>query len=203
MNILIVDDHNLVLEGFSKILQDIHNVENIDAFATGTAVCDVLKTKCYDIYIIDLKLPDIDGFDLIEHIRAVHGEAKILVCTMVEDAWVINRLIHSKVNGIVFKSSAVEHIGLALQNIAAGKKYYCKRFEQHYARFHKKPKMNFTPRELEVLGYIIEGMTSIEIAAKIGVSDNAVEGFRKSMFEKTGVRNAAQLVAFAYENKII
>ena len=63
--------------------------------------------------------------------------------------------------------------------------------------------MKLTPRELEVLGYIIEGMTTREIAEKMSVSDNAVEGFRKSLFEKTGARNAAQLVSYTYEKNLL
>ncbi len=208
MNILIADDHNLVLEGFSRVLQEVPGVGNIDAFTGGMAVCQALQTNHYDVYIIDLKLPDMDGFDLIEHIRTTHSGAKILVCTMNEDVWIINRLIQSDVNGIVFKNSSVEHIGKALQEISLGGKYYCPRFNQlkdNYETHRKKAgsrSMRLTPREMEVLGYIIEGMNTREMAEKMGISDNGVEGFRKSLFEKTGVRNVAQLVFYAYENNL-
>ena len=208
MNILIADDHSLVLEGFTKVLQNIPEIGKIDAFNDGMSVCQILQTKSYDIYIIDLKLPDIDGFDLIKHIRNIHSGAKILVCTMVENASIINRLIHNNVDGIVFKKSSVEHIGIAIKSIYKGEKYFCPRFtylNKQNETFQKRAgthTMNLTQRELEVLGYIIEGMTSREIAKKIGVSDNCVEGFRKSLLEKTGSRNAAQLVAYAYENNL-
>ena len=208
INILIADDHSLVLEGFNKVLQDMPEDINIESFTTGEEVCRKLETNHFDIYIIDLKLPDMDGFDLIEHIRSMHSEAKILVCTMNEDTWIINRLIKMNVDGIVFKNSSIEHIGIAVQNISTGKKYFCPRFDylkKRFEAFRKKAgkrTMNLTPRELEALGYIIEGMTTREIAEKMGVSDNAVEGFRKGLFEKTGVRNVAQLVAYAYENQL-
>ena len=208
MDILIADDHSLVLEGLSRILREIPNVGNIDTFSEGMAVYEALQTNCYDVYIIDLKLPDADGFDLIEHIRAAHSEAKILVCTMNEDIWIINRLIKLNVDGVVFKNSSVEHVPQAVQDILAGGKYFCPRYaklKERYETYRKKAgtrTMNLTCRELEVLGYITEGMTTLEIARKMDVSDNAVERFRKILFEKTGVRNVAQLVSFAYENNM-
>ena len=208
MDILIADDHSLVLEGFIRILQDITDVEKIDTFIAGKAVCKALQTKYYDIYIIDLKLPDMDGFELIEHIRSIHSDAKILVCTMVEDVWIINRLIQVNVDGIVFKKSSVEHISKALQDISTGEKYFCPRFiqlKEQYEAVRKKSgirAMHLTHRELEVLGYIVEGLTTREIAQKIQVSDNAVEGFRKNLFEKTGARNVAQLVSYSYQNNL-
>ncbi len=209
MNILIVDDHSLVLEGFSRILQEVPGVGNIDTFTGGMAVCPALQTNRYDVYIIDLKLPDMDGFDLIGHIREVHSGAKVLVYTMNEDVWIIKQLIQSDVDGIVFKNSPVEHIGNALQEISAGGKYYCPRFTQlkdNYETQRKKAgsrSMQLTSREMEVLGYIIEGMNTREMAEKMGISDNGVEGFRRNLFEKTGVRNVAQLVVWAYENNLV
>jgi len=208
MNILIADDHSLVLEGLAKVLQNIPETGIIDIFTEGMSVCQILQTNRYDVYIIDLKMPDIDGFELINHIRAAHSDAKILVCTMIENASIINRLIYKNVDGVVFKSSSAEHLAKALKNISQGKKYFCPRFaclEKQYEKHRKKmgtDMLNLTQRELEVLGYIIEGMTSSEMAKKMGVSENGVEGFRKSLLEKTNVRNVAQLVAFAYENKL-
>lgn len=208
-NILIADDHSLILEGFSRLLQDMSDVGNIDTFTDGASVCSALQSTLYDVYIIDLKLPDMDGFELMEQIRAAHSGAKIIVCTMVEDVWVINRLIQSDVDGIVFKNSSVEHIGKALTCVSSGKKYYCPRFihlKKRYDTYRKKTgnkTMNLTLREQEVLSYIIEGMTTREIAEKMGVSENGVEGFRKNLLDKTGVRNVAQLVAYAYENQLV
>ena len=208
LQVLIADDHSLILEGFIRILQNLPEVRTIDTFSVGSSVCKALKTKRYDVYIIDMKLPDMDGFELIGFIRAAHPEAKILVCTMVEDTWLVNKMIQSNLDGIVFKNSSVAHIGQAVKSIAIGEKYFCPRFTQIKKQYeaHRKKigtrTMNLTHRELEVLGYITEGMTSLEIAEKMKISDNAVEGFRKNLFEKTGVRNVAQLVAWAYENKL-
>lgn len=209
IDVLIADDHSLVLEGFSRVLQEIPSVGRIDTFTVGMAVCQAMQTNRYDVYIVDLKLPDMDGFDLIGHIREAHTGARILICTMIEDVWMINRLIQSDVDGIVFKNSSVEHIGKALLKISSGGKYYCPRFTQlkdQYETHRKKAgprSMRLTPREMEVLGYIIEGMNTREMAEKMCISDNGVEGFRKSLFEKTGVRNVAQLVAYAYENNLV
>jgi DNA-binding NarL/FixJ family response regulator len=209
VNIMIADDHSLVLEGFSRVLKEFHNVEKIDTFTNGAAVDRALQTMHYDVYIIDLKLPDMDGFELIENIRKVHPNAKILVCTMNEDVWIINRLLRSQVNGIVFKNSPLEHIGKALQKIVAGSEYYCPRFtvlKEHYEEYRKNAgsrTMQLTNREMESLGYIVKGLNTHEIALQMCVSDSCVEYFRKNLFEKTGVRNVAQLVAYAYENKLV
>ncbi len=207
-HILVVDDHGLILEGFSKLLQNMPSVADVTIFTEGLAVCKVIRTNQYDIYIIDLKLSDIDGFELINRIRAQHPEARIIVCTMNEDVWIINRLLHINIDGIVFKSSSVEHIVKAVTAVLAGGKYYCprylhlkKRFESHRKKSSTRV-VNLTVREQEVLTYIIRGMTTREIAEKMCVSDNGVEGFRKNLFEKTGVRNVAQLVAYAYEHNL-
>lgn len=207
--ILIADDHNLILEGFIKLLQHAPGVNHIDAFTDGTSVCEAVKKKQYDSYIIDLKIPDIDGFELIRKIKKRHSDARIIVCTMSEEMWIVNRLLRADIHGIVSKSSSVDHIEEALTTVLSGERYYCPRFmhlKKKYDAYRKKvgnKTMNLTLREQEVLGYIIEGMTTREIAEKIGVSDNGIEGFRKNLMEKTGSRNVAQLVAFAYENNLV
>ena len=208
-NILIADDHSLILEGFSKLLQKMPETGDIDLFSNGAAVCDKLREKQYDIYIIDLRLPDMDGFELINKIREAHDDAKIIVCTMNEDVWVINRLMQTNVDGIVSKNSPSNHVEDAVRLVLTGATYCCPRFSHLKRRYETHCRkmgsrtMNITLREQEVLGYIIEGMTTREIAEMMGISDNGVEGFRKNLMEKTGSRNVAQLVSFAYENKLI
>lgn len=196
MKIAVVDDHELIIEGIVSTLK-INGEYKVEKFCDATALKKKMDAgKNYDIYIIDLELPDMDGFVLIDLIRARYPQAHIIVNTVHDELWTLRKLLSCDVNAIIYKSGKRDEIIKAIDAILNGNKYYCedvKNVINEVADATQFP----TARELEVLSRIAQGKTSREIASDLFVSDNTVEAHRKSLFQKLGAVNVADLVVKA------
>lgn len=198
MKVAIVDDHDLIREGFNSILMK-SGVGHIDTFKSATElVGHVDAGHRYDFYIIDLELPDIDGFVLIEMIRTRIPGAHIIVSTVHDEIWTLRKLLARNVDAIIYKSDDGSEISMAMTEIYAGRKYYCKGALKAL-ELARDSATYPTARELEVLHQIALGKTSKEIAAAMFVTDNTVESHRKSLFAKLGAVNVADLIIKAID----
>lgn len=202
MKIAVVDDHDLVREGMTAILAS-RNANNVTKFSTAMALVAQLDAgNEFDFYIIDLELPDLDGFVLIEMIRARNPVAHIIVSTVHDEIWTLRKLLARDVNAIIYKSGEGSEIITAIEEILHGNNYYCE-------EVHKTLKaagddsLHPSARELEVLYQISQGKTSREIAAAMFVSENTVEAHRKSLFAKLGAVNVADLIVKAIDKGYI
>lgn len=207
--ILIIDDHNLILEGIRSILEKKYLPEQIVTMAEGKKAVELLPETLFDVYIVDLDLKDMTGFELIKQIRHYHASARIIVNTMHEEIWNINRLAELNINGIVLKSSASEHLDQAIEKILDGKEYFCPRFtylrsrNQTYNRRIKNKNSIPSTQERQVLKYIAQGYTTQEIANILSVSENTIESHRKSLFLKLEAKNVAHLVSIAINQGLL
>mgnify|MGYP003211072852 FL=1 len=85
--LLVVDDHSLVLEGICKIVNKMPDVTVADAVTSGKRAAELIEERDYDVYILDISIPDVSGFDLITQIRELNDQARIIVNTMHEEIW--------------------------------------------------------------------------------------------------------------------
>lgn len=198
MRIAVVDDHDLIREGLNAVLMN-NGVKEIDKFSTAMGLISSLDAgKKYDFYVLDLELPDIDGFVLIEMIRARNPVAHIIISTVHDEIWTLRKLLARDVNAIIYKSGDGSEIISAINEILKGNNYYCAAVYNAMEAAGDKAQ-HPTSRELEVLYQIAQGKTSREIAGAMFVSDNTIEAHRKSLFAKLGAVNVADLVVKAIE----
>ena len=202
MKIAVVDDHDLVREGMTAILAS-RNVNNVTKFSTAMSLVDQLDAGAeFDFYIIDLEMPDLDGFVLIEMIRARKPVAHIIVSTVHDEIWTLRKLLARDVNAILYKSGEGSEIITAIEEILKGNNYYCE--DVHKAlKIADDSSLYPSTRELEVLYQISQGKTSREIAAAMFVTENTVEAHRKALFTKLGAVNVADLIVKAIEKGYI
>ena len=202
MKIAVVDDHDLIREGFNSILVN-NGADDVEKYSTALALIEQLDAgKSFDFYVIDLELPDIDGFVLIEMIRARNPVAHIIVSTVHDEIWTLRKLLARDVNAIIYKSGDGNEIVMAINEILKGNNYYCD-------AVHKALKsacdnsVHPSSRELEVLYQIAQGKTSREIAAAMFVTENTIEAHRKALLSKLGAVNVADLIVKAIERGYI
>ena len=201
---LVVDDHSLILDGICRIVNKIPEVLIADAVTSGKQAIELISQRDYDIYLLDVSIPDVSGFDLITQIREVNEQARIIINTMHEEIWIINRLIRSGVNAVILKTSASSELLNAIHCVLKGETYTCPRFESICQKLrdslmHSQPKDVPTKRELDVLQAVAKGFSTHEIAALLAISENTVETFRKRLISKFGARNAIDMVIKAVE----
>lgn len=196
---LVVDDHSLILEGICRLVGKIPEVVVANAVTSGKEAAKLIAERDYDIYILDVGLPDISGFDLITQIHELNENARIIVNTMHEEIWIVNRLAQSGVNAIILKNSTVSELVNAIRSVLQGESYTCPRFASIYEKLHRNsfellPKEGPTRREKDVLQAVAKGLNTHEIAKLLNISENTVETFRKRLINKFEAKNAIDMV---------
>ena len=196
---LVVDDHSLILEGICRLVGKIPEVVVVNAVTSGKEAAKLIAERDYDIYILDVGLPDISGFDLITQIHELNENARIIVNTMHEEIWIVNRLAQSGVNAIILKNSTVSELVNAIRSVLQGESYTCPRFASIYEKLNRNsfellPKEGPTRREKDVLQAVAKGLNTHEIAKLLNISENTVETFRKRLINKFEAKNAIDMV---------
>lgn len=195
ISVAVVDDHEVVLEGYKSFLLK-HSVGNVEAFTSATAMLNRTPDRSFDVFILDVELPDLNVTALIENIREQQPKAKILINTIHEEMWVVNRMIENKVDGVMYKTNQLDQLLEAIIAVLDGKKYYCPKFRKLMNKLQMQ-NVVLTKREIDVVRSIAMGLSTKEIAHQLFISENTVESHRQKIFEKLGVRNMAELIVKA------
>lgn len=192
ISVAIIDDHELVLEGFRSFL--IRNgIVLVEAFSKAQPLLDRIVSHPFSVYIVDVELADIDVSELIDRIRDLQSDARIIINTMHEEMWVVNKMTEKKVDGVIYKSGELDQLLEAIAAVTHGYPFFCKKFRRSQSSLQAHDQV-LTDRELEVLTCIAKGFSTKEIAACLFISENTVENHRKSLFRKLQVKNMAELI---------
>jgi DNA-binding NarL/FixJ family response regulator len=126
IRILLVDDHDLVLQGLKRIVEcSLPEIKNVCTASSGQEALHLIASQRFNLFVLDMELPDISGMDIIVRIREKDPWARIIVNTMHEEIWFIKDLIQSAVDGILFKSIDSTKIAEAIRRVLDGGTYYC------------------------------------------------------------------------------
>ena len=192
ISVAIIDDHELVLEGFRSFLIR-SGIPDVEAFSKAQPLLDRVVSHPFTIYIVDVELADIEITKLIDQIRNLQPNAKIIVNTMHEEIWVVNKMTEKNVDGVMYKSGELHQLLEAISAVACGHKFFCKKFQRLRNSLQVQNQIP-SERELEVLACIAKGYSTKEIAVKLFISENTVENHRKSLFRKLKANNMADLI---------
>lgn len=207
IRILLVDDHDLVLQGLKRIVESsLPEIKTVCTASSGQEALLLIASQRFNLFLLDIELPDMSGLDVISHIREKDPQARIIVNTVHEEVWFIKDLIEHDVNGILFKSIDSSKIVEAIRRVLDGKTYYCPYAEHvrtQIRRSEEGRKEELTLRELDVLKLISEGKNTQEIALELCVSTNTVDTHRRHLMEKLDARNVADLMMTAISRGII
>lgn len=207
IRILLVDDHDLVLQGLKRIVEcSLPEIKNVCTASSGQEALLLIASQRFNLFVLDMELPDISGMDIIVRIREKDPQARIIVNTMHEEIWFIKNLIQCSVDGILFKSIDSTKIAEAIRRVLDGETYYCPYAEHVRAqmkRSNEGRREELTLRELDVLKRISEGKNTQEIAQELCVSTNTVDTHRRHLMDKLDARNVADLIMTAISKGII
>lgn len=207
IRILLVDDHELVLQGLKRIVEcSFPEIKNVCTASSGREALQLMSSQCFDLFLMDIELPDMSGMEVIACIRDRYPDARIVVNTMHEEVWFIKNLLHCEVDGILFKSVDACKVVEAVRQVLDGGTYYCTYAEQvrsQMKRVEGTHRGELTLRELDVLMQISEGKNTQEIAEALCVSTNTIDTHRRHLMEKLGARNVADLIMTAISRGII
>ncbi|MEZ4826314.1 MAG: response regulator transcription factor [Bacteroidia bacterium] len=206
------DDHSLFRIGLSSLLEENPDFKIVLQASNGNALIrDIPDTKP-DIILLDLNMPVMDGMEAAGIIKTEYPEIRLIALSGYDKEEFILRMIEMGINGFLNKNSEPEEVEMAIYSVMENGFY----FNDHVSRVILKglltkkrinPTFNkdaeFSEKEYEILRLICEEYTNKEISDKLYMSVRTIEGYRNSLLKKTGARNTAGLVVFAYKNGII
>ncbi len=197
--ILIVDDHPIVREGIKSLLASASPSPRILEAADGCEAMQTVNAVRVEIVVVDLEIPGIDGFQLMDHLARCPFPPRIVVYTMHEEPWTVVRLQEKKVDAIVLKGDNPMEIVTAVESVKAGLSYY----SQRYVSLIEKSTPILTAREAEVLSLLSNGYSSRQVADLLFVSENTIEYHRKQIFRRLGARNNVHAVSIAMQRGLM
>lgn len=203
IQILLVEDHSLVIQGISTMLEKNEEIECTGIFKNGKDLLVKLKSYQPDVILMDINLPDYNGIDLCKEVKEKYPSVKVVALSINNQPGIIKKMIDSGASGYVLKDAEQHEIIEAIKTVIKRKQY----FSQSAVTFLKQPENNGLPpltrRERDVLERIAEGLTNQQIAQQLFVDVSTVSSHRKNLLAKYNVQNTAALVKLAIIEKLI
>jgi len=201
INIAIADDHKLMSEGIASILQSDPELSVAKICNNGRELIEYLRTATVDLVLIDLNMPVLNGPDTIRIIKNDQIPCKIVVLSMYADENIYAKCRELDINGYLHKDSDAQHLIDTIKVIHTGKN--CYDYDHNTtasgpsALFDDKflNKFKLSPRELEIITLVSNGLTNNEIADKLFLSVHTVMTHRKNILHKLEVRNTAEMLS--------
>lgn len=218
IKLALCDDHTLFRVGMATILGQIHDFELILEAGNGQELIDRIARKTPDVVLLDLQMPVMDGTATADYLRENYPLVKIVVLTMHDEDRMVLHLLEKGVSGYLLKDAEAGEVEKAVRKVMDEGVYLNEFVSKAMLRKMtnkttvSKPvnaggfynsKILLSEREKEVLVLICEGLSTNEISEKIFLSPRTVEGHRLRILEKTGTKNTAGMVAFAFKNNLV
>lgn len=195
MKVLLIDDHPMVRKGLASILSFEENVEEMKEAANIEESMRILSQYDADIVIVDLKLGKEDGLELVHLARKKKSKAKFIILTSSSRREDFIRAQEAEVDGYILKEAFVEDIIYAFHVVERGKKFFYPEMLQ-YAASEKDELKDLTPRERDVLSELSRGLSNIQIAKQLYISENTVKKHISSIFSKLGLSHRLEAVVY-------
>jgi DNA-binding NarL/FixJ family response regulator len=204
IRVLLADDQRVVREGLGTLLSLLDGIELVGTAADGEEAVALAAEHDPDVVLMDLRMPRVDGVEAIRRLAA-RGERPyaIALTTYADDASVLGAL-RAGARGYLTKDAGAEQIRAAVEAVARGEAALDPAVQHHVLAALTEPGSEpelpdgLTPREVEVLRLIADGLTNAEIAERLVVSAATVKSHINHIFAKAGVRDRAQAVVYAY-----
>jgi len=212
LKILVADDHPIALNGVKTLLENWSGgLYIVEEACNGEEALEKIKKFMPNIIILDLTMPKLDGLETLKYIKK-NFQTKVVILTMRDEISFIKAAQKLGADAYVLKiSDSIELIN-AIQKVQAEEKYFCSKTIEILSKaaiddgsFSKSKSLvsYLTPRELEIIKYIAQGMTSQQIAERLAISYFTVSQHRKNILAKLKLKTPAELTKFAIEYNLI
>ena len=212
IRVLLADDQRVVREGLATLLSLLDGVQVAGTAGDGDEAVEMAGRLRPDVVLMDLRMPRCDGVEATRRLRKHDPNIKVLVLTTYADDRSVIDALRAGARGYLTKDAGAEQIRTALEQVVRGHAAIDPAVQHHVIDAiaaspeprdaAPEPQLpdGITPRENEVLALIAEGLSNREIAERLQVSETTVKSHVNHLFAKTGVRDRAQAVGYAYRN---
>jgi DNA-binding NarL/FixJ family response regulator len=208
ISILLVDDHALVREGVSRLLEAQTDMRVVGSFGEPDAALAFAAREEPDVAIVDIAMPQASGIELARRLRAASPDTQLLVLTMHSNPEYVHQALLAGALGYVAKESAGPVLVEAVRAVQAGRRYLSESLgTEALSRYLQRgeesdPLGRLSAREREVLRHTVEGCTIAETAQRLGLSPKSVETYRSRLMTKLAIEDLPALVKFAIRHGV-
>lgn len=212
IKVMIVDDHELIREGISKILDMENDIEIVFKAKSGVEALEVLKDVKPDVILLDINMSELNGIETLKKIKAYGSKTKIIMLTVYDDVEYISQSVNLGANGYVLKDSDSDTLIKTIKIVNEGGSYIQPTLATQLIKHMTNEKKNtndkkllelLTRRELIVMKEISSGLNNKSISKKLNISEKTVKNHVSSILKKLELQDRTQVAIYAIKNKII
>ena len=200
IRVIVVDDHALVREGVSRLLEEEPDMRVVAAFAEGLAAVRFAAREEPDVAILDINMPGASGIEVARRLRAVAPRTRLLMLSMHGKAEYVQQALWAGANGYLLKEAAGHEVASAVRVVHSGQRYLGAGISLRALAAHatqEDPLERLSAREMEVLKLVVEGNTSMQVATQLGLSPKSIDTYRSRLMTKLDLNGLPALVKFA------
>lgn len=199
--VMIVDDHPVVRAGIRALLANEPDLAVVGEAGDGAQAIAIYDGLSPDVLLMDLRMPNLDGISAIRAIIGTHPRARVVALTTYEGDADIHRALEAGACGYLLKNTLAHELAGAVRSAASGRRVIPAVVAERLAEFT--PRLDLTPRELEVLEFAAKGLRNKEIARMLGRTEDTIKVHLRHIMEKLGVSDRTEVVTLAYQRGII
>ena len=213
IRVLVVDDQQLVRDGFAAILAAEPDIEVVGRAADGLEALRLCRSTTPDVVLMDVRMPNLDGVEATRRITESGASQRVLILTTFDLDQHVYDTLHAGASGFLLKDVAGGRLADAIRAVAAGEMLLDPKLTHRLVeRFVRLPPpgtgtpdalSSLTPRELDVMREVARGQSNHEIATRLYLSDATIKTHIANILNKLGLRDRIQLVICAYETGLI
>jgi len=201
IRVLCVDDHSLVRKGIASILANEADIKLVAEAPNGRVAVDLFRTHLPDVTLMDLRMPEVDGIEATTRIRHEFPEARIIALTSFDGDQEIYRALEAGIRGYLLKEMVHTDVLNAIRVVHAGERLLPTEVTERLSRYF--PQVALTPREVEVLTLVAQGLANKEIAARLGTASGTVKMHIQNILAKLDATDRTHAVTIALARGII
>ena len=205
IRVMLADDHPIARAGIRKFLNKATDIDVIAEADNGTEALEMAKRLVPDVLLLDIELPGVKGMEIAKELQTMNSPVRILVLSTYDDKQFIFGLLGNGAAGYLTKEEVPETIVEAVRGVARGEKGWVSRrvaaIMSAWTQTGDISSKNLTPRELDVLKWVVKGKTNQEIGMELGISQKTVEKHLESVFAKLKVTSRVEAAVLAVQEK--
>ncbi|WP_434145055.1 response regulator [Photobacterium leiognathi] len=208
IKVVIVDDHQVVIDGFMARLQLEPDIDVIGTASNGIEALEVISQLDPNVILMDISMPIMNGIDATAQIKKQYPDAKVLMLTMHDNREYIMKVMQVGAMGYMLKEISAEKMVQAIKTVNQGATYFCETTSQtiftQAAAPIAAPEVNpLSRREEGILKHVAQGLSSKQIAKALDISYRTVETHRQNIKHKLNLHSTAELAKYALEKGLV
>ncbi|MEO1054564.1 MAG: response regulator transcription factor [Bacteroidota bacterium] len=207
MKVLLVDDHQILLEGLVSFLESEADIEVVGLATSGKEALTIIDRKPPDVLITDIEMPGMDGIELTTKVKQLLPNIKVLALTMYNEQAYIKDMLRVGASGYILKNSGKDEFINAVRSVVEKGNYLSPEVMQNFIGSQKGKESAYgkklSDREIEIVQLIANELTTEEIAEKLHLSAFTIKTHRKNILLKLGLKNSAGLIKYAMHKGLI